>query len=509
MEPAAAAWVPFNFQLANWTALFPGEIYGSWMQTRAPDNSSGSGRQLFEYYAAATQHCPIEEEAQDQSFEVALDLHNLEIDNNAICVFEKVARNFEADIRRTKEKIHRYPECIRDLGDYYTVPRIVAIGPYHHGKQPLGKAEEVKWVAAYHCIVESGCSPQAMYDAVASAADDNARTLYDKDVMAGIGYDDFRVMMFFDACFLVQYIVWFTGLENETDPLSWHNFLHLNRSGINHDVWLLENQLPWSVVEAVMRLRHVNLQEYVKAWRGTLQDRRPLIEKPFVWDDTYDPPHLLGLLRHYAVGRSEKIVDRDLSKDVNKLNSLSFSASAMELAEIGITFRANETAELVDMGLKKYVLFAELSLAPLSLNHARASRLVNMAAFEICTVPSFIDAKVEDSAVCSYLLLLCMLVHREEDVHELRRQGILQGGAGLTDKQALKFFASLQRLPDGQSCTRTMIEIENYRFHKKMQTKVYKKRKTIFKVLSITVAAITIFGTLLSISAQLSNVSKG
>jgi hypothetical protein len=56
-----------------------------------------------------------------------------------------------------------------------------------------------------------------MYEAVVSTADD-ARRLYDKDVMAGIGYDDFRHMMFFDACFLVQYMVWCTDGSDEMDP---------------------------------------------------------------------------------------------------------------------------------------------------------------------------------------------------------------------------------------------------------------------------------------------------
>ncbi|KAK1613681.1 hypothetical protein QYE76_019198 [Lolium multiflorum] len=88
----------------------------------------------------------------------------------------------------------------------------------------------------------------------------------------------------------------------------------------------------------------------------------------------------------------------------------------MELSEIGIKLTAKNTTELIHMGIKKDSLFAELSLAPLSLNDSRASWLVNMAALELCTTLNFQD---EDSAVCSYLLLFAMFVDREEDVHEL------------------------------------------------------------------------------------------
>ena len=55
------------------------------------------------------------------------------------------------------------------------------------------------------------------------------------------------------------------------------------------------------------------------------------------------------------------------------------SAGAVELAEMGIFLTANETTKLPDMSLdRKWIIFNELSMAPLSLNDAHASSLVNM-----------------------------------------------------------------------------------------------------------------------------------
>ncbi|KAJ1261661.1 hypothetical protein BS78_09G047600 [Paspalum vaginatum] len=489
MEPGAA-WPPWNFELPNWTmepaarAPAPGlpgesestEKYGSWIQTSFPNNSGGV--QLVDHYAAVTHHGPIENGAQE-SLEVALHDMEIEIHDNPIHVFEELAHEFEADVDMIKVKIHRYPPNIRDLGDWCTVPRIVAFGPYHHGRQELKKAERVKHVAAYHCIRESRYSVREIYDAVVLVAD-NARNLYDKDVMAGISNDDFYHMMFFDACFLVQFMAWRVS-EKEVDP-SLRSYFHCNRRGINHDIHLLENQLPWQVVKVVLGFRPLPLEEFVAPWRGLLQDRRRILrgKTSLGLDDSYEPPHLLGLL------------------------------SAIELAEMGITLTANETTELINMGLKRNGIFAELSLAPLSLDYARANRLVNMAAFELCTVPSFPDADFEDTAVCSYLRILSMLVHREEDVHELRTKGILQGGAGLTNKQALDFFTSLQSVSFGFSYVVTMLEIETYRFDRRMQTKLHaflhKKKKTIFTVLTTIVAVVSILGTLVGILVRLNPI---
>ena len=113
------------------------------------------------------------------------------------------------------------------------------------------------------------------------------------------------------------------------------SFFDFNRKVLRHDLMLLENQLPWLVVQTVMRFRPVNLIDFIADWRDYLQDRKVLGQKPVVLDESYEPPHLLGLLRFYIVGKSNtKLHTRA------KLDSISVSVSAMELAEIGITLTA-------------------------------------------------------------------------------------------------------------------------------------------------------------------------
>ncbi|CAO2145771.1 unnamed protein product [Urochloa humidicola] len=348
-----------------------------------------------------------------------------------------------------------------------------------------------------------------MYDAVVSVAYD-ARRLYDDDVMAGIGDDDFLPMMFYDACFLVQYLVLRTGPSKNMDP-SLRSFFDFNSKAIHRDVMLLENQLPWRVVATMMSFRPVplDLEKLIARWRHYLRDRKGTEQKPSTSllaldNDGYEPPHLLGLFRYYVVGSSTKLLPTVANKE-----SISISVSAIELAEIGVTLKANETTDLAHMGLnKRGAFFTELSLAPLSLTDGRASRLINMAALELCTTSSFRHARAEDSAVCSYLRLLSMLVNREDDVHELRTKGILQGGSGLTNKEALDFFTKLQsRLPHGPCYVRTMLQIENYRAKRRMRIKVYafvyRNIKTIVTVITATAALFGIFGTLISLKARL------
>lgn len=348
---------------------------------------------------------------------------------------------------------------------------------------------------------------EEVYSAVVSAGDE-VRRLYDKDVMQGIGYEEFQHMMFFDTCFLVQYMRYST--HNNVIDESLEGFFRRNRRDIRHDLMLIENQLPLKVVEAVLRFTpHVRLVKFISRWKGYVQHHRKPKEledshvSTLIADKIFEP-HLLGLLRYYTVGSSRDTNSPKQQKPKNK----SISVSVTELAEIGIWLTANKTMKLIDMGLvQERRFFAELSLAPLSLDRNRATFLLNMAALELCTLERSGRAKVEDSAVCSYLQLLALLVTRVEDVQELRARGLLQGGGGLTDEQAFHFVTSFQGLPFGICYSRVMSQIEIYKENRPMETKLYaflyNNRKTIMAVFGVVVPLFGIIGTLLSIKSSI------
>ncbi|CAN6372748.1 unnamed protein product [Urochloa humidicola] len=517
MEPAAARIFedPANDEVWYTGAGLPVEYSsidmfdGIWsLQPYVPSSSSRGQQQqqLVEnnFYAAATQHHgPIIEKAgaaAQESLQVDMP-HDMKLKmykDNPIQLFKEADDKLKDDIGTVNAKIHRYPLSIQELGEWYTIPRIVAIGPYHHWLEEVRHTENVKHVAAYHCINKSGRSVQEMYDAVVYTVEQiHARRLYSKNVMEGTGDDNFLPLMFLDACFLVMYMRQISGLPCDSKL---YNFFESNTKDIAHDIMLLENQIPWPVVEAVMKYTSVPLEEFIANWKdGCLQDRADEVPANVVLDDSYKPPHLLGLLRFHIV-RRRRSGTRTRVAGEGKMKSIPFSVSAIELAEMGINLRANETKQLADMGLtKKRIFFGELSMAPLSLDDLRASLLVNMAALELCTTPEFFDddAEIEDSAVCSYLLL-CMLVHRKEDVHQLRSKSILKGGAGLSKTNALKFFTNLQSLRLGRNCGYVMVEIESYRIKRKMRIKVYTFFRNNLKTILGVLSAIGAFAGILS-----------
>jgi hypothetical protein len=215
----------------------------------------------------------------------------------------------------------------------------------------------------------------------------------------------------------------------------------------------------------------------------------------------YKPPHLLGYVRFYIVGtnRSQRY------EPGKKANVESFSVSAIELAEMGIALTpSSTTTELAHIGFKEGRLSAELFLPQIFLTYLHASFLVNMAAFEITSNPR--PNRGEDTAVCSYVQLLGMLMDREADVQELRSRRLLQGGGGLTDKETLDFFTSLQgvSVTMGLFYHRTIRDVEMYKQNRRRWVKVYafccKYKKTVVTVIS---AIITLSGVLGGLNKRL------
>jgi hypothetical protein len=169
----------------------------------------------------------------------------------------------------------------------------------------------------------------------------------------------------------------------------------------------------------------------------------------------------------------------------------------MELEEIGVKLKPSGTDAFSDMdfveGHPLGLRLRELSLVPLSLSDPRASCLVNMAAFEVCTASRFLEDP-KKTAVCSYLALFAMFMVREDDVHKLRSQGLLHGPQ--SNIEMLTFFKTVMKhLPDsGSHFAHIMLKIAKYNnnsYCAKVYKFVYNNLKTIIKVLSIIA---TLFG---------------
>jgi hypothetical protein len=357
--------------------------------------------------------------------------------------------------------------------------------------------ESVKDVAAYHFVRTSGHSLEEMYWAVCDL-EELARSTYTDKATRDINGSALAFAMLRDGCFLMQYMIMCTDPDKLAPSLLC--FLSSNQAVISQDIMLLENQIPWVVIETLRRFRTVAAEEFIAKMGRTLQVRGDSQRTPFVLDG-YRPPHLLGLLHYYKTGRhttgvgvASSVGNRPMSKTI----------SAIELQEMGIKLTASKTTKLVDMGFKKTLLSGEIFLAPLLLDEIRSCWLINMAAFEISMgMGTGVWEDIGQPVVCSYIAVLAMLMDREEDVHVLRAKRLVQGE--LANNETLHFFKTLMKhISPGTLYTHIMEEIEVYKLKRRIWIKlhvfIYKNFKTIITVITIISVIVGIFKTLLSLN---------
>ncbi|CAO2164912.1 unnamed protein product [Urochloa humidicola] len=421
---------------------------------------------------------------------------------------KRAAEKVKFDFSKIEAKVHRYPAIFRGLmskDDRYFVPRCVAIGPYHHHAAHVQRAEEIKRAAAYFFCNDSGHSAEVVYAKICSVAGDAQHCYeYDYDAMAGIAKADFATMMFQDGCFLLQYVLWIT-----TGASHLSHWFTANSESIQRDIFLLENQVPRLVLDALMTFMPGHVDEFISYAARSFETRRDFGHtSPFVSNESYKPAHLLDLLRYYQSGLSSPSESRALTTILTTggITSVPQSSSAIDLAEIGIQVMQNRTAKFRDMGVGKAggglcLCFYNLFLAPLVMDDLNACWLLNMVALET----SLAKDDGTTYAVTSYVLLIAMLMNREEDVHELRVKRIFHGK--FSDQRTLSFFKDLAELiflPT--EYTILLAQIEAYRRKYWMWISLHKFIYNNFKYI---VAVFSVIGVLVGIFKALFSIKQG
>ncbi|KAF8673355.1 hypothetical protein HU200_048915 [Digitaria exilis] len=365
---------------------------------------------------------------------------------NALVLEEMHAE--DPDYKRIKTSLRGILVSDAPTGTNIATPLAVAIGPYHHDMPELRAMEEAKRAALEEFCRVVNEPLRAIEEKIFPVALSAQIVRHNMDGGGGARYihpnNDhhdwkFARMMLLDGCFLLQFMVSMCS-DNPNDPLMSRHKLHTCIDAIARDVMLLENQIPWVVLETLMKQRPdpgVPVDRFLARMASAFvigndsdEAQQPIRHHA----DEQLPPHLLGLFYRRQVGAA-----RIESLHVLRASSSLLPCTAVELAEMGVKLTASTTKKFGDMSMARREchglrLFGELSMAPMVLNEVTSCWLVNMAAYEACLGAMHPD----NFANSSYISVVALLVNREEDVQELRARGIIS--SSLSDMDAMKFF---------------------------------------------------------------------
>ncbi|KAJ4706272.1 hypothetical protein OWV82_019945 [Melia azedarach] len=316
-------------------------------------------------------------------------------------------------------------------------------------------------------------NPQMLEEAYAQvmALAKSARECYEDDkegTVAKFNEEEFTKMMFLDGCFVVQFIYCFkdnpdTSLGMKRNDAAW----------VKRDLFLLENQLPFKVLEELMKLklRFKNNKEpwgtklgcFIENILGGPQQNNS--KEPQSQGQVTVNAHLLAYTRTKLIGHKnqrerchllKKIRNRLIEKFGKQENQpesgrgaggayRSSYRSAMELKMVGITFKPSESHQLISVKFNASIFRNELCLPSMTIDDSTESLLLNMAAYEACAdCPG-------DVFVTSYICFLDSLIDHAADVKLLRSEGILHNFLGSDEQIAILFNEIADNLVPNQA----------------------------------------------------------
>ncbi|KAM7490147.1 hypothetical protein LguiA_033068 [Lonicera macranthoides] len=323
--------------------------------------------------------------------------------------------------------IYRVPMEVRNENEKAYTPRIVSIGPFHHNNKILKSTEQVKQRYMKRFVQMNWNSSSMKYFDFVKNREADIRNCYSERIE--MNSNEFNTMVLVDSCFIIQFLISFHNYwERDYDSSL---FLTLEmKDNIYRDLILLENQVPFFVLEGLFSLA-----------TSASFEARSILDLAFFYFDKIVTLHSIAGSNKYFIKENIKSIKhlthlllmlyRPLPSPRVEKRLRTFYSST-NLAAAGLTFKEKWSNEgLFDITLTNNVL----EIPKLFLADHTTIQIRNLMALELCSYP-------EKSFIIDYFAFMLMLSNSPADVDLLVREGIMDNCLG-DNKAVANFFNSL------------------------------------------------------------------
>ncbi|XP_058727902.1 UPF0481 protein At3g47200-like [Vicia villosa] len=315
-----------------------------------------------------------------------------------------------------EQYIYKVPPRIRQANPQAYTPQVISIGPFHspHGSTSdniLHQMEQLKLKYLKGFLNRTNLS---LDDLVSKFQEWENRI---RNCYAGLfsfNSKDFLKIIIVDACFIIEHFLRFFRYKNwmQNDPILLKPWL---LSDIKRDLVLLENQLPFFVLEDIYKLASLNL-EFPSFLTISIYYFQQFNQQNMNSGRVQCPKHFTDLLRTFLLPSSFDFVQEELGDAIEHVYSVS------QLSEAGLVFEASESKCLLDLN------FDDKGVLKMPCFHVHDTTEIymrNILAFEECHISD------QDSCYISqYLSILDFLINTEKDVSILVDKKIIVNWMG-------------------------------------------------------------------------------
>ncbi|KAF4352403.1 hypothetical protein F8388_016682 [Cannabis sativa] len=358
-------------------------------------------------------------------------------------------------------KIQKVPKMMLRKNNWkeYYKPKEIAIGPLHAFTKSLKNTDDLKHRLTARFIKESGRDGRTLLEEIKKNIS-QLKECFDLNVIPPLFNDDDKELarlLFLDGCFVLQFIDSYVNGDIKEFEISSGQVVE-----IQHDLFLLENQIPFRVLIILMRLSNEGVRLASNIYRFIfLNNMVPhnfcsnwaqdiffaslefLVNKKNIIEDDKLPAHLLDLLRSKLLfNEDEPEYDHESSTGGNTTDALLYYKhsfrNVQDLKEVGIMLKPDYSRGLKSVSFSSPLyIFGKLNLPPLIVDDSTARKLLNLVAYEMCP-----DNNKKNYTVTSYLRLLDSLIDSEQDVKDLRLAHILRNHLS-SDAEVAQLFNTI------------------------------------------------------------------
>ena len=309
------------------------------------------------------------------------------------------------------------PDHLRKLDEQAFTPLLISIGPIHHSNVKLQTMKKYKVLFCERFMLRANINLQNLEDKI-RRREDEIRSYYTETILSSISSDDFVTMIRVDGMFILEYFL------RDSDPRlvgNDHMIAEWMRPILKFDLVLLENQLPFFVLEMLFNLA---------TFPDDLEiNHLPLRYLAFGFFQCYNfqmkqlgyfnvkIEHFTDLVRLFYL--SEQLLDRrsggaKLSYSATQLHEAGIKFKGVEFDENMRRYRGNRRFLDIRFDLKKGVL----EIPCFALNEEKIRLIQNIIALEQ-------SIYVEHAYVTDFFVILNFLIKTSKDVDLLCDKGIL------------------------------------------------------------------------------------
>ncbi|KAK6912623.1 Protein of unknown function DUF247, plant [Dillenia turbinata] len=309
--------------------------------------------------------------------------------------------------------IYRVPYKLRRTNEDAYVPRIVSIGPFHHGEQNLQamEAQKLRYLRKFLKLVEAEVSLEDCIRAILSRVE-RIRDSYAESF--DMSNENFVQMILVDSAFIIELFLLDSRYDSidQIDPICRKPWLI---DDVGRDLKLLENQLPFFILEELFNLAfgsRKNIADSFLKLSYSFFEGRENTNNFLQYMSNSEVKHFVDMLRYNYIASAPK-------RNSKQHEKVKFPLSATDLSKAGISFRKGKSRCLFRITFSDI----ELEIPSLKLEDGTESLFRNIIAFEQCYYQN-------NSYLTDYVHFLACLIRSSEDVELLARKRIIENQLG-------------------------------------------------------------------------------